>query len=144
MSTPTNLLYQKLYKEYSEKYKGDVAVLLLVGKFYELYDMIDKQTGEGFNTTKKAAERMNITLKTEEVRGETVMKAGVPEQTLHKFAQLLTQDGWTVVVVDQKRDTGGNVIDRVPVRILSAGTHFETATSERMSLACLYITPDST
>jgi len=136
-------LYQKVYIEYSAKYKGDVAVLLLVGKFYELYDMIDKQTGEGFNTTKKAAEKMNITLKTETRGEETFMKAGVPEQTLHKFAQMLTQDGWTVVVVDQIRDTGGNVIDRVPVRILSAGTHFETATSERMSLACLYITADT-
>jgi DNA mismatch repair protein MutS len=139
MATPILTLYQKFYKEYSLKYKGDVAVLLLVGKFYELYDMIDKQTGEGFNTTKRAAERMNIALKTEEVRGETVLKAGIPEQTLHKFAQVLTQEGWTIIVIDQKRDEKGTVIERVPVRVLSAGTHFETASSERMSLASLYI-----
>jgi DNA mismatch repair protein MutS len=140
MSTPMLTLYQQFYKEYTSKYKGDIAILLLVGKFYELYDMIDKQTGEGSNTTKAAAERMNIVLKTEEVRGETVLKAGIPEQSLHKFTQLLTQDGWTVVVIDQKKGVDGSVIDRIPVRILSAGTHFEIATSDRMAIASLYIT----
>jgi len=139
MSTPMLTLYQKLYTDYKLKHKGELAVLLLVGKFYELYDMINKETGEGSNTTKRAAERMNIVLKTEEVRGETVLKAGIPEQSLHKFSQLLTQDGWTVIVVDQKKGTDGSVIDRVPVRILSAGTHFEIASSERMSIASIYI-----
>ena len=89
MSTPMLTLYQKLYTEYKLKHKGEVAIFLLVGKFYELYDMINKETGEGSNTTKKAAERMNIVLKTEEVRGEIVLKAGIPEQSLHKFSHFL-------------------------------------------------------
>jgi DNA mismatch repair protein MutS len=141
MSTPIIILYQKLYSEYSVKYSGKVCIFLQVGKFYELYDIVDKTTGQGINTTKAAAERMNIVLKSDEVRGEIVLKAGLPEQSLHKFAQVLTQDGWTVVVIDQIKDIKGDVTSRIAARILSAGTHYETALADRMGIASLYITP---
>lgn len=145
MSTMISL-YQKLYSEYSAIYKGNLVIFLLVGKFYELYDIVNEETGEGNTSMKRAVEKMNIVLK-EDIgkgpNGETVLKAGLPEQSLHKFAQVLTRDGWTVVIVDQQKDSDNNVIDRIPTRILSAGTHYETAVNERMSIAGLYIGSDS-
>ncbi len=133
-------LYQTFYKEYSAKYGPKTCILLMVGKFYELYDFVDAN-GETTTSIRSAVERMNIALKEETNKGphgETLLKAGIPEQTLHKFSQVLTQEGWTIVVVDQIKDASDTVIDRVPTRILSPGTHIETATRDRMSVAGIY------
>ena len=126
-------LYQTFYKEYSAKYGPKTCILLMVGKFYELYDFVDAN-GETTTSIRSAVERMNIALKEESNKGphgETLLKAGIPEQTLHKFSQVLSQEGWTIVVVDQKKDESDNVIDRVVSRIISPGTHFEIATRDR-------------
>jgi len=138
-------LYKKLYTEYSSKYGEKTCILLMVGKFYELYDFVDSN-GNTTTSICSAVERMNIALSEEPnkgPRGETLLKAGIPEQTLHKFAQVLTQDGWTIVVVDQVKEND-QVVDRIPTRILSPGTHVETATRQRMSVAALYIESSST
>jgi DNA mismatch repair protein MutS len=131
-------LYQTLYKNYSS-YGPKRCVFLQVGSFYELYDSIDSQ-GDTLTPIRKAAEIMNIALSEETKGQETFLKAGVPDYKLHKFSQVLTQQGWTVIVVDQVRDSAGNIIDRVPSRILSPGTHHETATRDRMSVAGIYVT----
>jgi DNA mismatch repair protein MutS len=131
-------LYQSLYKNYSS-YGPKRCVFLQVGSFYELYDSIDSQ-GDTLTPIRKAAEIMNIALSEETKGQETFLKAGVPDYKLHKFSQVLTQQGWTVIVVDQVRDAAGSIIDRVPSRILSPGTHYETATRDRMSVGGIYIT----
>lgn len=131
-------LYQTLYKNYSS-YGPKRCVFLQVGSFYELYDSVDSQ-GDTLTPIRKAAEIMNIAISEETKGQETFLKAGVPDYKLHKFSQVLTQQGWTVIVVDQVRDAAGNIIDRVPSRILSPGTHHETATRDRMSVAGIYVT----
>jgi len=131
-------LYKSLYKDYSS-YGPKRCIFLQVGSFYELYDSVDAQ-GDTLTPIRKAAEIMNIVLSEETKGQETFLKAGVPDHKLHKFSQVLTQRGWTVIVVDQVRDAAGNIIDRVPVRILSPGTHHETATRDRMSVAGIYVT----
>jgi DNA mismatch repair ATPase MutS len=91
---------------------------------------------------RRAIEMMNIALKEKPNYGpnkEMGLWSGFPEQSLHKFAQVLTREGWTVVVVDQVKDAANEVIDRVPTRILSPGTHVETATSDRMTVAAIWI-----
>lgn len=133
-------MYRKLYTEYSSKYGEKTCILLMVGKFYELYDFVDSN-GNTTTSICSAVERMNIALSEEPNKGpngETLLKAGIPEQTLHKFAQVLTQDGWTIVVVDQVKQND-QVVDRITTRILSPGTHHETATRQRLSVAALCI-----
>lgn len=120
-------------------YGNKTCIMMLVGKFYELYDLIDVKTGEPRTPVKKATEIMNIVLK-EKTGG--YLEAGVPEQSLHKFSQMLTRQGWTVVVVDQIKDSEDNVIDRVATRVLSPGTHIETATQDRLSVASLYVSSE--
>lgn len=140
-------LYRSFYTKYRPIYGPDTCVLLLVGKFYELFDYIDPQTQEPLTPIKRVCQIMNIALKEKPGHGpagEIGLWGGVPEQSLHKFAQTLTAQGWTVVVVDQVKDGANRVTDRIPTRILSPGTHVEMAGQERMSVAGLYISQNKT
>ena len=135
-------LYRNFYTKYRSSYGPDTCILLLVGKFYELYDYIDKTTGEALTPIKKVAQIMNLTLKEKPAygpSGEMGLWSGFPEQSLHKFAYSLTSQGWTVVVVDQVKNSSNEVIDRIPTRILSPGTHVETAGQDRLSVAALCV-----
>jgi DNA mismatch repair protein MutS len=142
MTQNLTTLYRKFYETYSKKYGQNTCILLLVGKFYELYDLVDPVTNTPFTSMRRAIEMMNIMLKEKPNYGpkkEMGLWSGFPEQSLHKFAQVLTKEGWTVVVVDQVKDAAEQVIDRVPTRILSPGTHVETATSDRMTVAAIWV-----
>lgn len=145
MTQGMSMLYRKFFDEYSARYGLNTCILLLVGKFYELYDFINPQTDLPFTSARRAMELMNIAIKEKPnfgPNGETGLWGGVPEQSLHKFAQVLTRENWTVVVVDQIKE-GDTVVDRIPTRILSPGTHVETATQDRMTLAALWLTETS-
>jgi len=143
MTQNLTILYRKFYETYSKKYGPNTCILLLVGKFYEVYDLIDPESGNPYTSAKRAVEIMNIALKEKPEYGpnkETGLWSGFPEQSLHKFAAPLTALGWTVVVVDQVKDIYSNqVVDRIPTRILSPGTHLETASQDRMSVAAVWI-----
>lgn len=135
-------IYRNFYTKYRDLYGTDTCVLLLVGKFYELYDYID-ESGEPLTPIKRVSQIMSLTLKDKEglgPKGEAGLWSGFPEQSLHKFAQTLTSQGWVVVVVDQVKDIANQVIDRIPTRILSPGTHIETAGQDRLSVAALQLT----
>jgi len=128
--------YRALYKTYSDIYGPHTCIFFLVGKFYELFDTRDTPQ----TSVKKAVDLLGIALKEKETTNEVLVEAGFPEQSLHKFANLLTREGWTVVVVDQVKDPKtDSVLDRVPVRILTPGTHVEMATQDRMCVASLWI-----
>ena len=134
-------IYRNFYTKYRDLYGTDTCVLLLVGKFYELYDYID-ESGEPLTPIKRVSQIMSLTLKEKEglgPKGQSGLWSGFPEQSLHKFAQTLTSQGWVVVVVDQVKDISNQVIDRIPTRILSPGTHIETAGQDRLSVAALQI-----
>jgi DNA mismatch repair protein MutS len=137
MSKMTSI-YRNFYTKYRDLYGPDTCVLLLVGKFYELYDYID-ESGEPLTPIKRVSQIMSLTLKDKDLgpKGEPGLWSGFPEQSLHKFAQTLTSQGWVVVVVDQVKDIANQVIDRIPTRILSPGTHIETAGQDRLSVAAL-------
>jgi DNA mismatch repair protein MutS len=143
MTQTLTALYRKFYETYSKQYGPNTCILLLVGKFYEVYDLIDPESGNPHTSMKRAVEIMNIALKEKPNYGpnkETGLWAGIPEQSLHKFAAPLTALGWTVVVVDQVKEAATNqVINRIPTRILSPGTHLETASQERMSVSAIWI-----
>ena len=142
MTQTLTTLYHTFYETYSKKYGLNTCILVLVGKFYELYDYIHSETNQPCTSMRRAIELMNIAMKEKPnhgPRGEMGLWSGFPEQSLHKFAQTLTREGWTVVVVDQVKNIADQVIDRVPTRILSPGTHVETATQERMTVAALWV-----
>ncbi len=132
-------LYKEFYDTYSKRYGSNTCIFLMVGKFYELYATFKNEMTPVAASVKRASEIMNILLKEKELDDKSIeFWSGIPEQSLHKFAQTLTREGWTVVVVDQVKEEN-NVIDRIPTRILSPGTHVEIANQDRMSVGALWI-----
>lgn len=130
--------YIKQWKRYSGQYGSNTALFLMVGKFYELYDILDKETGEGQTNVRQAVDTLGITLTTRKgdgPHGEDCFFAGFPEQSLQKFAALLTREGWTVIVCDQQKNEKGAVTGRPVARIFSPGTHIETAGADAPYLA---------
>jgi len=134
--------YVALYTTYTKTYGDKTAILMLVGSFYELYDILDLKTREPQTTAKQAVERMGITLTVKKgngPRGADTLFAGFPEPQLHKFANLLTRENWTVVVVDQKKNAKGAVEGREVARILSPGTHAEVTSTDALYVGGLWL-----
>ena len=129
-------------KNYASLYGAQTAVFFQVGKFYEFYDILDPLTGEGQTTTKQITDLLGIKLTYKKASGpgnRDGLWAGVPTQSLHTFAMRLTSQGWTCVIIDESKDDRGK-ITRATSRILSPGTHLETADgSESMFLATLWL-----
>ena len=108
---------------YEKQYGPHTCLFLLVGKFYELYDILSKETGEGQTNVRHAVETLGITLTTKKADGpnkEDCLFAGFPEQSLQKFAGILTREGWTLVVADQKKNSKGLLKILVPELVLVA------------------------
>lgn len=132
--------YQKLYKEHSKKYGSNTCIFLEVGKFYEMYDRLNPDTGVGETSMQRATQLLNIQLTFKDNNG---LFAGVPEQSLHKYASVLTREGWTVVVVNQIKDAIGKVVERKVWKILSPGTHIEAITTDALYIGLLYLEENS-
>jgi DNA mismatch repair protein MutS len=120
--------YIELYQTYTQKYGKKTAIFLMVGSFYELYDIQDKETGETQGNIKEITELLGIQLSTK--KGDFPdncdgLFAGFPEYVMHKWAGRLTSAGWTVVIVDQIKDMRGKVKERKVSSILSPSTHIE-------------------
>ena len=134
--------YIKRWKQYQKQFGDQTCLFLMVGRFYELYDIVNPLTGEGQTNVKQAVEALGITLtvrKADGPKGEDTYFAGFPEPSLQKFAAMLTREGWTVVVCDQEKDEKGNVKERPVSRVFSPGTHIETAGAEAPYLAGVWI-----
>jgi DNA mismatch repair protein MutS len=133
--------YIQKWSQYAKQYGDQTCLFYMVGKFYEMYDILDKESGEGRTNVKQAVETLGITLTTKEhdgPQGEHCLFAGFPEQSLQKFAGMLTREGWTVVVCDQEKNASGKVTGRPVARIFSPGTHIELAGAEAPYLAGIW------
>ena len=134
--------YGTHYKKYHETYGSTMTVCLMVGSFYELYDIRDTDTGKTLYNIKEVTDHLGIqlTTKRDDVGpGKEGLFAGFPDYTLHKHAARLTAMGWTVVVVDQVRDKSGKILRREVARILSPATHVEAlGVAETPYLTALY------
>lgn len=120
-------LYEQLYNKYSAEYGPKTAIFLMVGSFYELYD-IQEPDGRTKMNVKDIVDILGIQLKVK--RGDAPggadgLFSGFPDYVLHKWAGKLTGAGWTVIVVDQVKDKSDKVLERKVSRILSPSTHLE-------------------
>ena len=147
MSAGTSLYdeYITAYRHHSVTYGPNVAVLMMKGSFYNLLDIIDPKTGGCSTPIQKITEILDIALKVKKgdaPGGADAYFAGFPEDSLHKYAAMLTRENWTVVVIDQgERDAGRKRLTREVARILSPGTHVEAMLnrSEPAYLAGLWL-----
>jgi DNA mismatch repair protein MutS len=123
--------YTEFYNTYTQKYGPKTAIFLMVGSFYELYDIQKIETGETRCNVKELVDLLGfqVSVKKDVEPGHIGLVAGFPDYALHKWAGRLTSIGWTVVVVDQIKDSRGKVKERKVSRILSPSTHIENTTS---------------
>ena len=134
--------YSKAYLDYNGKYGEDTAIFYLVGKFYEMYDAVDPVSGNCATSMKRVVDILGIQMSVRAGAGPggtDGLFAGIPEQSLHKYAGILTKQGWTVVIFDQVKDARGAVTDRVVSRILSPGTHVESTTQDALYMASIWL-----
>jgi hypothetical protein len=120
--------YIELYNTYTQKYGSKTAIFLMVGSFYELYDIINTETGETKCNVREITDILGIQLSSKKKdfgKNHDGLFAGFPDYVMHKWAGRLTSIGWTVIVVDQVKDTKGKVKERKVSRILSPSTHIE-------------------
>ena len=125
--------YFKAYRHHSAIHGADTAIFYQVGKFYEFYDLVDHKTGETQTSMRRFVDIIGVrtTIRKEDgPNKEDGLFAGVPEQSLHKYAALLTRAGWVVIVYDQVKDSKGTVKSRDVSRTLTPGTHVEAATGD--------------
>lgn len=136
--------YVEQFKLWQAQYGSQTALFYQVGKFYEFYDILNSETGEGQTTTRKIADFLGIKLIQKKASGRGNREglwAGVPTQSLHNFAMRLTRENWTCVIVDEFKDEHGK-ITRKMARVLSPGTHIESAENaamESMFLGCIFL-----
>jgi len=133
--------YINEYKTHSAKYGANTAIFMLVGSFYELYD-IPTVDGEFQTSMKRATDILgiqNVEKRGDAPGGKNGRFAGFGVTQLHKYASMLTRENWTVVVIDQMKDTSGKVVTRDVARILSPGTHIENSQSDHFYLAGLWL-----
>ena len=134
--------YIELYQTYTQQYGKKTAIFLMVGSFYELYDIQDTETGETQCNVKEIVDYLGIQLSNK--KGDVGphcdgLFAGFPDYVMHKWAGRLTSAGWTVVIVDQIKDAKGKVKERKVARILSPSTHIENlSAAETPYLTTLY------
>ena len=123
--------YTELYKTYTQKYGQKTAIFLMVGAFYELYEIQNVETGETRCNVKEIVDFLGcqVSIKKDVEPGYDGLVAGFPDYVMHKWAGRLTSAGWTVVIVDQIKDMRGKVKERKVARILSPSTHIENTTS---------------
>jgi DNA mismatch repair protein MutS len=122
--------YIELYQTYTKKYGPKTAIFLMVGSFYELYDIQDVETGETQANVREIVDYLGIQLSSKKGDvgpGKDGLFAGFPDYVMHKWAGRLTAANWTVVIVDQIKDARGKVKERKVSRILSPSTHIENA-----------------
>ena len=134
--------YFELYTTYTQKYGANTAIFLMVGSFYELYDLQDPETGDTTCNVRHIVDHLGIQLsKKKEENGKECLFAGFPDYVMHKWAGRLTSIGWTVVIVDQVKDSKGKVKERTVSRILSPSTHIENiSANETAYITTLFIT----
>jgi DNA mismatch repair ATPase MutS len=136
--------YLAQYQTYKTKYGPKVAIFLMVGIFYEMYDERgpEGQTKTSFTELVDLLGLKVTVKKGEGPSGSTYdgLVAGIPDYSVHKWAGKLTQLGWTVVLVEQVKNVAGKVTGRQVERILTPGTHVEAADSNSMYLTFVHIT----
>ena len=87
--------------EYKNKYGENTLILMQVGSFYELYSIIENcpfiyKIGDICNIQ---ISRKNKSIK--EVSKNNPLMAGFPTWALEKFLQILLQNNYTIVKIDQ-------------------------------------------
>jgi DNA mismatch repair protein MutS len=119
--------YLEMHQEYQKQY-GKIALLMQVGMFYEYYGVDNAQEKLGNVAEVSSTLNIQMTRKNKKItyndRGNPLF-AGVPVHAVNRFLDVLMKNGFTVVVVDQDKESSkaGAILDRKIKAIYSPGTY---------------------
>ena len=139
LEIPKNLNKKKIFDQYEyyqntyqEKYGNKTIILMQVGGFYELYGIDNENTKIG--KTKEIANLLHIEVsrRNKDIREnsrDNYLMAGFPLAALSKYIDMLMENNYTVVIIDQEGTAKDKVksSDKLPrkvVEIYSPGTYF--------------------
>lgn len=135
-------LNESMYKQYLAWYQGNqtkygpkTAVLMQVGKFFEIYDKLDLETNSTNTNIREIADLCSLNLsEAKDPENPKLLKmfGGFPEASLPKFERQLLDNGYTVVVVVQKKNQAGDVEERVIDYISSPGIYNNSYSTGRL------------
>ena len=141
-------LYLKHYLEQKGKYGEKTAILLQVGRFFEMYDSLTVSTG-GVNTNMRdLVEICGCAPEPKETGDPARLKLfwGFPESALDKYERMMVVAGYSVVVITQNKDGTDKVVSRTVDHVSSPGTFFEaegalTVRGEEQCMVGMFIEP---
>ena len=121
-------LYFRHYSDQIVKHGTTTAILLQVGKFYEMYDSVDVLTGMSRANVQTIAEICGSSVEPKPTSDPSRHRLfwGFPEMSLAKFERILVAAGYTVVIIVQNKDATGDVTSRTVDRISSPGTFWDS------------------
>lgn len=129
--------YESYMLTYIEEYGKDTVVLYRCGSFYEIYSIDD-----GLVDIKRLCELLNIQMSKRnksiaEISRQNCLMAGFPAYTLQKFVNILVNENYTVVVVDQVTEPPKP--KRAVTAVVSPGTDLTTISApDANNLIALY------
>ena len=134
--------YLTHHDKYLQIYGPKTVILMLVGKFYECYAVINEtiQIGADLN---KISDILNIQIarrnkKIKEITYDNFLMAGFPEIALIKYRNILLNHGYTIVMVNQISAPPNP--ERAVTEIISPSTIIDTFNNEDSHhLLSLYI-----
>lgn len=130
--------YEFYLKKYQDEYGGKCVVLYRCGQFYEMYSIND-----GLIDIKRLSDLLNIQVSRRnkaivEINRVNTLMAGFPMFALRKFVNILVDNNYTVIIVDQVSDPPKP--KRAVTEIISPGTQIDVAdTLETSNLMCIYL-----
>jgi len=141
-------LYLRHYQEGVAQYGPKTAVLLQVGRFFEMYDSQTVATGATNTNMRDLVEICGCAPEPKPTGDPARLKLfwGFPESALEKYERMLVLAGYSVVVVTQTKDGADKVTSRDVDHVSSPGTYFEaegalTVRAEEQSMVGMYIEP---
>lgn len=116
--------YFKFENEYRKQYGDKMVVLMAIGSFYDILEMVcDVPTGPG--PLEQVASLLNITVGGKNKGTELPYFVGFPKVAISKYLPLLIDDGYTVVVVDENKisHSGKEIIKRKVTGVYSSSVY---------------------
>ena len=146
--TTMEQLYFKHYDANVAKFGAKTAILLQVGKFFEVYDYVHIATGVSRTNVQTLAELCGCSVDPKPNSDPAYHRLfwGFPVMALNKYERILVNAGYTVVVIVQTKDATGDVTDRTLDHISSPGTFMEGSGAlpvrrEEQRMLGIYIEP---
>lgn len=124
-ATSMQSLYLKHYSAQCVRFGPKTVVLMQVGGFFEMYDVLTVETGAWAANVQGIAELCGSSVQPKPAAdpGKQTFFWGFPEAALEKYEPMIAAAGYSVVVITQTKDATGEVVARPIDHVSSPGIY---------------------